>query len=282
MSKQQLGRGFDSLFASTENLDFDGSENGETARKIKLSMIEPRSDQPRKTFDQEQLQELANSIKEHGVIQPIIVVKGENDYYRIIAGERRWRASKLAGLTEIPAIVRDYSDVQAAEIALIENLQREDLNPIEEAFGYKSLMDRFGLTQDKISEKVGKSRSNVANMLRLLNLEPEIQSLLEKGSISAGHARALLSIPQGDERISAAKIVVEKGLNVRQAEELSKKVPSKPKKKSSALKIPMYPDVEKSLSEKLGTKVNIKGGDKGKIEIEFYSMDDLIRIIDLI
>ncbi|MGN1097377.1 MAG: ParB/RepB/Spo0J family partition protein [Clostridia bacterium] len=286
MVKRQLGRGFDSLFDSTENGTFDGLGEGESAKKIKISLIEPRPDQPRKVFEREQLQELADSIAEHGVIQPIIVVNGENGYYRIIAGERRWRASKLAGLTEIPAIVRDYSDVQAAEIALIENLQREDLNPIEEAMGYKSLMDRFGLTQDKISERVGKSRSNVANMLRLLNLDPEIQALLQSGKISAGHARALLSIPEKATRLETAERIVNEGLTVRQVEELSKKSPkkaAKPKKSGGVEKdTPMYPDVEKTLSEKFGTKVKIKGGEKGKIEIEFYSMDDLIRIVDLL
>ncbi len=246
-------------------------------------MIEPRPDQPRKVFNKEQLQELADSIAEHGVIQPIILVNGENGYYRIIAGERRWRASKLAGLTEIPAIVRDYSEVQAAEIALIENLQREDLNPIEEAMGYKSLMERFGLTQDKISERVGKSRSNVANMLRLLNLDPEIQSMVQEGKISAGHARALLAIPEKAARIDAAGKIVSEGLTVRQIEQLSKRTPKKAVKKPAASKeAAMYPDVEKELSEKFGTKVNIKGGEKGKIEIEFYSMDDLIRIVDLL
>ncbi len=283
MSKRQLGRGFESLFAATENSSFEELNEGETAKKIKISMIEPRPDQPRKVFNKEQLQELADSIAEHGVIQPIILVNGENGYYRIIAGERRWRASKLAGLTEIPAIVRDYSEVQAAEIALIENLQREDLNPIEEAMGYKSLMERFGLTQDKISERVGKSRSNVANMLRLLNLDPEIQSMVQEGKISAGHARALLAIPEKAARIDAAGKIVSEGLTVRQIEQLSKRTPKKAVKKPAASKeAAMYPDVEKELSEKFGTKVNIKGGEKGKIEIEFYSMDDLIRIVDLL
>ncbi len=282
--KRQLGRGFDSFFVPTENMDISElTAENESAVKIKLSLIEPRPDQPRKVFNKEQLQELADSIAEHGVIQPIIVVNGENGYYKIIAGERRWRASKLAGLTEIPAIVRDYSDVQAAEIALIENLQREDLNPIEEAMGYKSLIDRFGLTQDKISERVGKSRSNVANMLRLLNLDPELQAMLQAGKISAGHARALLSIPDKETRISAADRIVNEGLTVRQTEELAKNKPKAVKKKSPHKDdAVMYPDVEKDLSEKFGTKVKIKGGEKGKIEIEFYSMDDLIRIVDLL
>ena len=278
MSKRQLGRGFESLFELTDQI---APENEDSTKKIKISMIEPRPDQPRKLFDKEQLQELADSIAEHGVIQPIILVNGENGYYRIIAGERRWRAAKIAGLTEIPAIVRDYSEVQAAEIALIENLQREDLNPIEEAQGYKHLMDRFGLTQDKISERVGKSRSNVANMLRLLKLDPEIQVLLQSGKITTGHARALLAVPEKARRLEIAARIEPEGLTVRQIEELSKKDPA-PKKSKAPKSAPQYPDVEKSLSEKFGTKVLIKGGKKGKIEIEFYSMEDLIRIVDLL
>ena len=278
MSKRQLGRGFESLFELTADLDH---EEEDSTKKIKISMIEPRPDQPRKVFNKDQLQELAESIAEHGVIQPIILVNGENGYYRIIAGERRWRAAKIAGLTEIPAIVRDYSEVQAAEIALIENLQREDLNPVEEAQGYKHLMDKFGLTQDKISERVGKSRSNVANMLRLLNLEPEIQELLQNGKISAGHARALLALPEGERRLKIARRIVDEGLTVRQVEDLSKDKPAAARKPRQTAQR-QYMDVEKDLSEKFGTKVLIKGGNKGKIEIEYYSMEDLVRIVDLL
>lgn len=280
--ERKLGRGFDSLFDSTAGGAALAEEN-ETARKLRISMVEPRSDQPRKQFRKEQLQELADSIAEHGVIQPIIVVNGENGYYQIIAGERRWRAAKLAGLTEIPAIVRSYSDVQAAEVALIENLQREDLNPIEEAMGYKSLMERFGLTQDKISERVGKSRSNVANMLRLLNLDPEIQTYVQGGQLSTGHARALLAIPEKEKRLEAARRVIDEELTVRQTEELSKETGEKTKTKAvPRSKSAKYPDVEKDLSEKFGTKVKIKGGKKGKVEIEFYSIEDLIRLVDIL
>ncbi len=278
---RQLGRGYDSLFEKTDIQPSDLDSDTENAVKIKLSLVEPRPDQPRKAFNQEQLRELADSIAEHGVIQPIIVTKGENGYYRIIAGERRWRAGKLAGLSEIPAIVRSYSDVQAAEIALIENLQREDLNPMEEAMGYKSLMDKFGLTQEKISERVGKSRSNVANMLRLLNLDAEIQVMVQSGKLSAGHGRALLAIPDKETRIAAAKRVVEEGLTVRQAEELGKTSAKPRKKKAQSSSASEYPDIEKDLAEKFGTKVKIKGKEKGKIEIEYYNMEDLIRIIDL-
>lgn len=280
--KRGLGQGLEALFAKTdpneEKLAADGQ--GEV-RMIKTSLIEPRKDQPRKNFDREQLQALANSISEHGVIQPIIVTEGLNGYYSIIAGERRWRASKLANLSEIPAIVRTYDELQIAEVALIENLQREDLNPIEEALGYKTLMERFSMTQDKVSERVGKSRSNIANMLRLLSLEDEIKEMLAENKLSMGHARALLSLPEGCGRVEAAKKIVSEGLNVRQAEALGKEMPPAPKK-SRGTKESAYPDVERDLTRKYGTKVRIKGSRKGKIEIEFYSVEDLTRIVDLL
>ncbi|MBE7033072.1 MAG: ParB/RepB/Spo0J family partition protein [Ruminococcaceae bacterium] len=279
--KRVLGQGLDALFASTnleeENLS---EENLNEVKMIKTSLIEPRRDQPRKNFDREQLQALANSILEHGVIQPIIVVEGQNGYYSIIAGERRWRASKLAGLSEMPAIVRTYDELQIAEVALVENLQREDLNPIEEALGYKTLMDKFSMTQDKVSERVGKSRSNIANMLRLLSLEDEIKEMLSQSKLTMGHARALLSLPGGKERVEAARKILSEGLNVRQVESLGKekKTGSKPREQKEGV----YPDVERTLSEKYGTKVRIKGNRKGKIEIEFYSVADLTRIVDLL
>ena len=280
--KRVLGQGFDSLFAKTDETEeiFTQSQQGEI-KLIKTSLIEPRKDQPRKNFDREQLQELANSIAEHGIIQPIIVTEGQNGYYSIIAGERRWRASKLAGLSEIPVIIRTYDELQIAEVALIENLQREDLNPIEEAIGYKTLMDRFSMTQDKVSERVGKSRSNIANMLRLLALEDEIKQLIAENKLSMGHARALLSLPEGKKRIEAANKIVSEGLNVRQAEEIGKMLPVSPKKARPS-KESTYPDVERELSGKYGTKVKIKGSRKGKIEIEFYSVADLTRIVDLL
>lgn len=280
--KRVLGQGLDALFSKT---DIEESLSPETrqgeVKMIKTSLIEPRRDQPRKNFDREQLQALANSISEHGVIQPIIVVEGQNGYYSIIAGERRWRASKLAGLSEIPAIVRTYDELQIAEVALIENLQREDLNPIEEALGYKTLMEKFSMTQDKVSERVGKSRSNIANMLRLLSLEDDIKEMLAENKLSMGHARALLSLPEGKGRIEAARRIISEGLNVRQAEDLGKKMPASPKKPREK-KEGIYPDVERTLSQKYGTKVRIKGNRKGKIEIEFYSVADLTRIVDLL
>lgn len=280
--KRVLGQGLDTLFGVTSrNENASKTEGTSEVRMIKTSLIEPRRDQPRKNFDREQLQALANSISEHGVIQPIIVVEGQNGYYSIIAGERRWRASKLAGLTEMPAIVRTYDELQIAEVALIENLQREDLNPIEEAMGYKTLMEKFSMTQDKVSERVGKSRSNIANMLRLLSLEDDIKEMLAENKLSMGHARALLSLPEGKERVQAAKRIISEGLNVRQAENLGKEMPKKTEKLKKG-KESLYPDVERTLSQKYGTKVKIKGNRKGKVELEFYSVADLTRLVDLL
>ena len=280
--KRVLGQGLDTLFGVTSRNETSSETEGTSeVRVIKTSLIEPRRDQPRKNFDREQLQALANSISEHGVIQPIIVGEGQNGYYSIIAGERRWRASKLAGLTEMPAIVRTYDELQIAEVALIENLQREDLNPIEEAMGYKTLMEKFSMTQDKVSERVGKSRSNIANMLRLLSLEDEIKEMLAENKLSMGHARALLSLPEGKERVQAAKRIISEGLNVRQAESLGKEMPKKAEKHKKG-KESLYPDVERTLSQKYGTKVKIKGNRKGKVELEFYSVADLTRLVDLL
>ena len=278
--KRVLGQGLDALFGETETDSTEKKEQGDVVM-LRTSFVEPRRDQPRKNFDREQLQALANSISEHGIIQPIIVTEGNNGYYSIIAGERRWRAAKIANLTEIPAIVRSYDELQIAEVALIENLQREDLNPIEEALGYKTLMEKFSMTQDKVSERVGKSRSNVANMLRLLSLEDEIKEMLAQNRLSMGHARALLSLPEGALRIEAAKKIADEGLTVRAVEALAKE-DKKPEKKKKTEKTSVYPDVERMLSEKYGTKVRIKGNRKGKIEIEFYSVKDLTRIVDLL
>lgn len=277
--KRGLGQGLDALFAQTVSPETDAEVKQDGVKMIKVSLAEPRKDQPRKNFDREQLQALANSIAEHGVIQPIIVTEGENGYYTIIAGERRWRASRLAGLSEIPAIVRTYDELQIAEVALIENLQREDLNPIEEALGYKTLMEKFSMTQDKVSERVGKSRSNVANMLRLLSLEDEIKEMLAQNKLSMGHARALLALPEGEKRVLAAKRIIAEGLTVRQVEDLGKE---KPVSKKKSEKETSYPDVERMLAQKYGTKVKIKGKHKGKIEIEFYSVKDLTRIVDIL
>ena len=279
--KRGLGQGLDALFAQTTVPEEVPTAQSDGVKMIKVSLVEPRRDQPRKNFDREQLQALANSILEHGIIQPIIVVEGENGYYSIIAGERRWRACRLAGLSEIPAIVRTYDELQIAEVALVENLQREDLNPIEEALGYRTLMEKFSMTQDKVSERVGKSRSNIANMLRLLSLEDEIKEMLAQNKLTMGHARALLALPEGSRRVDAAKRIISEGLTVRQVENLGKEE-AKPPKKSDADKIGSYPDVERTLTQKYGTKVKIKGKHKGKIEIEFYSVKDLTRLVDLL
>lgn len=274
-----MGQGSDAVFAAFKEFGQpDGS--GDSVLQLKISEVEPRRDQPRKHFDPEQLQLLANSIAQHGVIQPIIVVRNDNGMYSIIAGERRWRASKLAGLTHIPAVVRSYDALAAAEVALIENLQREDLNPIEEAMGYKALMEQFGLTQEKVSEKVGKSRSAVANMLRLLALEDEIKQLLVEGVLSAGHGRALLAVADVEKRLEMAKKAAEGNLNVREMEQLARET-KKPSGKKGR-KAEFYPDVVKDLKEKFGTKVKITGESKGKIELYYYCEEDLIRLIDII
>lgn len=274
-----MGRGLDALFDSS-SAGVLSKKDTDSVLEVKLSDIEPRKDQPRKHFDREQLQLLANSISQHGVIQPIIVTEGENGMYSIIAGERRWRASRMAGLTTIPVVVRSYDALAAAEVALIENLQREDLNPIEEALGYKSLMEQFGLTQEKVSEKVGKSRPAVANMLRLLSLEDEIQEMLVEGVISSGHGRALLSVENPEKRLAMAKKAAENSLTVREMEELARETKRSPVRKKGSSSF--YPDVTKDLKDKFGTKVKITGESKGKIELYYYSEEDLIRIIDII
>ncbi len=279
MMKRTFGQGFSSLFEPTVVKE-EKAPSGDV-RIVKTSLVEPRRDQPRKNFDREQLHSLAASVSEHGIIQPIIVTEGKNGYYDIIAGERRWRAAKLAGLAEIPVIVRDYDELQIAEVSLIENLQREDLNPIEEALGYKTLMEKFDMTQDKVSERVGKSRSNIANMLRLLSLEDEIKEMLSQNKLTTGHARALLALEPGAQRVETAIKIAEEGFNVREVESLVKGNEIK-KKKKTATKESKYPEVERMLAQKFGTKVRIKGEKKGKIEIEYYSVEDLTRLVDLL
>ena len=274
--KKGLGRGLNTMISSAE---LPAKEN--LVSQLNIIDVEPNPDQPRKNFDKEALDALSGSIKEIGVILPIIVIKTESGRYQIIAGERRWRAARLAGLKTIPAIVKSYDDKEAAEVALIENLQREDLNPIEEAKGYKSLMDGFSMTQEEISKRVGKSRSAVANSLRILNLPDEIIKYLISGEISQGHGRALLTIEDNKLKIEIAKRIIKEGLNVRQVEALVK---SLSEKKPKAKKKPSQLDIEiKALEEKfektLSTKVKIKhGAKKGKIEIEYYGNDDLERI----
>lgn len=281
MAKKGLGKGLGTLFS--EEID-EINENG--IIEVKISQVEPNKNQPRKSFDREKLETLADSIKEHGIIQPIIVTKSEDGRYTIVAGERRWRASKIAGLTTIPVVVKEYTDQTVAEISLIENLQREDLNPIEEALGYKELSDTYGLTQDKISQKIGKSRSAIANAMRLLLLEDEIQQRLISGEISEGHARAILSLEGFELRNFLVNQIIENSLNVRQAEVLAKQLqkgrPERRKKSPDVYSIEIK-RIQERLAESLGTKVTISNGaKKGKIEIEYYGNDDLERLLNLI
>ena len=282
--KGALGKGLNAILSDkydSQNIEFTNSSQ---VVELKIIDVEPNKDQPRKEFDKEKLDELADSISKHGVIQPILVVK-KDGIYQIVAGERRWRASKQAGLKKIPAIVRDYDQIKIMEVALIENLQREDLNPVEEALGYKSLMESFSLTQDKISDRVGKSRSAIANSLRLLNLPDEILKMLERGDISTGHAKVILSVSNKDDQIQIAEMIIEKKMSVRETENYIKSKSKSKKtvsKTSSELKMAIK-EMENNFSKYLGTKVKIKETNgKGKIEIAYYSYDEFERISELL
>ena len=258
------------------------NESAGGAVDIDINKISPNPEQPRRFFEETALEELAASIKEYGVIQPLILKKA-GDYYEIIAGERRWRASKIAGLKKVPAIVREYDEKLGFEVALIENLQREDLNPVEEALGYKKLAEMLELNAEGIADKVGKSRPAVANAMRLLNLDEKTLELVKDGKLSAGHARALLAVEAEDIRLHLAERVVEEGLSVRAVEALVKKANLPPKSTPSKIKTEGADVIENQLKEILGTKVKLKAGaKKGKIEIEYYSNDDLDRIISLL
>jgi len=271
--KKGLGKGLDALF-------IDNSTNSDemSTETAKINEVEPNRNQPRKIFEDEPLQQLADSIREHGVIQPILVRPLSSGMYQIVAGERRWRASRMAGLTEIPIIIRDYDDTKTMEIALIENLQRENLNPIEEAQGYKELMETYKLTQADVSTSVGKSRSAIANTLRLLNLPIEILDLVQGGKLSSGHARALLALVNVEDMISLAKKAVAQGLTVRDLEKISKKqgeTATKPIKQQQ-VKQNYFNEIEIALNQELHRKVKVTGkGDKGTIEIAFYSKEEL-------
>lgn len=283
MAKSKLGRGLNSLFDDSNPLEPSGDGNVTTLR---ITQIEPNKNQPRQSFDKEKIEALAESIKEHGVIQPIIVVKS-GERYKIVAGERRWRAAKKAGLKEIPAVIREYSERETAQIALIENLQRENLNPIEEALGFRTLMNKFDMTQEQVSSTIGRSRSAIANSIRLLSLEESIQSKLISGEISSGHARALLSIEDADVRRTVLEAITEKELNVRQTEAIAKKLTSsKPKKAQTTpdeQTAAALSDLENKLSEYFGTRVRlVHKNKKGKIEIEYLGNEDLDRILNLI
>lgn len=269
-----------------EKMEFEG-EPGEQVQIVKLTKVEPSREQPRKQFDADALQELAESIKQFGVLQPLLVQKKE-DYYEIIAGERRWRASKLAGLKEVPVIVKEFTEQEAVEISLIENIQREDLNPIEEAMAYKRLMEEFHLKQDAIAERVSKSRTAVTNSMRLLKLDDRVQQMLIDEMISTGHARALLALESKDAQAEAAVKVFDEKLSVRETERLVKellnpvqKKEEKPKNQAEEL---VYKNLEEKIKQIIGSKVaiNRKTDNKGKIEIEYYSQEELERIVELL
>ena len=303
--KSGLGRGLDALFpektvqskpktvktvkeekkvaVDTKKSSQQETSNGE--RMMKISMIEPNREQPRKKFDEDALQELSESIKQYGILQPLLV-SDKKDYYEIAAGERRWRAAKMAGLKEVPVVVKEFSTQEIVEISLIENIQREDLNPVEEAMAYKRLIDEFHLKQDEIAERVSKSRTAVTNSMRLLKLDSRVQQMMVDEMISAGHARAILAISDLEQQYNAAMKVFDEKLSVRETEKLVKSILT-PTKKKPVVSNPTEDAIYESLEEKMkgitGTRVFIhrKKNNKGKIEIEYYSRDDLDRIIDL-
>lgn len=294
MAARGLGKGLDSLIpnavgeakAKKETKTVAAEEKNGQETLVKISMVEPNRKQPRKNFDEDALQELSDSIKQFGLIQPILV-QDRKDHYEIIAGERRWRAAKLAGLKEIPVIIRDYSEREIMEISLIENIQREDLNPIEEAQAYKRLLEEFHLKQDEVAERVSKSRAAVTNSMRLLKLSDEVQQMLIDDMISTGHARTLLAIEDAEEQYNMAQKIFDEKLSVRDVEKLVKNLhkPEKPAKKKvdDRTMETIYLDIEEKLKARLSTKVTVtsKGEGAGKIEIEFYNHEDLDRLIDL-
>ena len=303
--KSGLGRGLDALFpektvqskpktvktvkeekkvaVDTKKSSQQETSNGE--RMMKISMIEPNREQPRKKFDEDALQELSESIKQYGILQPLLV-SDKKDYYEIVAGERRWRAAKMAGLKEVPVVVKEFSTQEIVEISLIENIQREDLNPVEEAMAYKRLIDEFHLKQDEIAERVSKSRTAVTNSMRLLKLDSRVQQMMVDEMISAGHARAILAISDPEQQYNAAMKVFDEKLSVRETEKLVKSILTPTKKKpvvSNPTEDAIYESLEEKMKGIMGTKVSIqrKKNNKGKIEIEYYSRDELERIIDL-
>ena len=288
-ARKGLGKGLDTLIPKGVVVN-DNPTTAESADApkpdmyVKITKVEPNRKQPRKNFDEDALQELSDSIKIHGVLFPLLVVN-RGDYYEIVAGERRWRAAKKAGLKEVPVIVREYTDRQIAEISIIENTQREDLNPIEEAMGYKMLIDEYDYKQDQLAERVSKSRTAITNSLRLLKLTKNVQEMVIEDMISAGHARALLAVENPDEQYELAQQVMDNNLSVRQIEKIVRDR-NKPKiiKKKNEKQEALYKDIEEKLKTNLGTKVTItaKGDKKGKIEIEFYDQDDLQKIMDLL
>ena len=301
--KRGLGRGLSNLIPTddtTEDVSPKASKQTKTGavtktevvkkveQTLNINRIEPNKNQPRKEFNEDALQELADSIKQFGVIEPLVVVKRKG-YYELIAGERRWRAARLAGLKEVPVVIKDYDDQQIVEIALIENIQREDLNPIEEAHAYERLIQEFNLTQDEVAERVSKSRTTVTNALRLLKLTEKVQQMLIDDMLSTGHVRALITITEPQLQYETAMYIFDKKLSVRETESYVKKLLNKkPKEKTSEKEDPelsfLYKAIENRLRESLGTKTTIKAKtkDSGKIEIEYYSQEDLERITQLL
>ena len=309
MAKKGLGRGLGAIFGEDViSREEEGHKIRESARKkgtsdpgntaqedgtageqmVKVALIEPNQSQPRKKFDQEQMEELAESIKLHGVLQPLLVQK-KDGLYEIIAGERRWRAAKLAGLKEVPVVIRQYTPQESMEVALIENLQREDLNPIEEAKAYQRLIQEFGLKQEEIAAKVAKNRTTITNAMRLLKLDEGIQNMVIENVISSGHARALLGLEDPEMQLKAAKMIMEDKLSVRETERLVKRLireaeeKDKPKKQEKNINF-IYQNLEERMKTVMGTKVTIHNKDKnkGRIEIEYYSEAELERIVEMI
>lgn len=280
-TKKGLGGGLSNLFGGDVS-DLSAAGAADSVTQLALAKVEPNPNQPRKVFDQQALEELTESIRLHGVITPITVRRGEKDgYYQIIAGERRWRAARLAGLKEIPAMVLEAGESEVMELALIENLQRQDLNPVEEAEGYELLMQQFGMTQEEVAHRVVKSRSAVANALRLLGLPDEVRTMVAEGKLSGGHARAVLAVQEEDKRVDAARQMV--GMSVRQAEALAKRLNKKPvqKPQPQGFSVDYVADVEKELEGVLGRKISIQQGkNSGQLTLEYYGADDLERLID--
>ena len=294
--KRGLGKGLDSLIPTNVMMESEvkhatvstassPEEEKDGTLMVKLSKVEPNREQPRKNFDEDSLQELAESLKQFGMLQPILV-QNRGDYYEIIAGERRWRAAKIAGLKEVPVIVRELTDQEIVEISLIENIQREDLNPIEEAQAYKRLLTEFHLKQDEVAERVSKSRTAVTNTMRLLKLCDEVQKMVVDDMISTGHARALLAVENPEEQYNLAQRIFDEKLSVRDVEKLVKNLhkPAKPKKTDDKTMQVIYQDIEEKLKQKLGRKVTVtsRGEGSGKIEIEFYNHEDLDRLLDVL
>ena len=289
-AKKGLGKGLDTLIPSNV---LDSSDNKQKAGKaqtpdsvVDINKVEPNRDQPRKNFDEDALEELADSIRQVGLIQPI-VVQDRKGYYEIIAGERRWRACKKAGLKEIPVIIRNFTEQEIVEISIIENIQREDLNPIEEAMAYKRLLEEFNLKQDEVAEKVSKNRTTITNSLRLLKLTDDVQQMIVDGKLSTGHARAIISIEDPAKQLEIAEKIFDEKMSVREVEKYIKSLdkPAKPKKKVNESLQVVYDNIEEQLKLMLGTKVSIlsKGTEgSGKLEIEFYNHDDLERIVEII